>query len=208
MRVIRTLLIVTAMTVTAQAALDLNPALQEYTAEGITFRQLCFKDGERTVKYEVPNGWAYVALGAQLRLTPAKFERAFALLSAAPGATAQQFDAKAVEAAQKAFAASLPPTAQDVKILAEELNPLVLNGGVNTYEITATYKVSGDALITSVLFANAAEAQLNFRLTARKADFAKLHNVFRSSLLSWQWVEPKGGKRITASVPAAAGSTH
>lgn len=176
-----------ACAVTARAALDLTPAVRDYVAEGITFRQLLFKDGDRTVRYEPPLGWSYANLGGQLRFTPTKTEGAVAVITAnRPAAGA----ANTIEGFQQSFRAMLPPTAQKVEIASEAANPLLLDGKISTYEITATYQLTtGERYLTSVLFADAGEVQLAFRISAHKTDFDRLHMAFRSSLLSWHWNE-------------------
>lgn len=193
-------LLCSLLTLSARAALDLSPSTHEYVAEGITFRQLSFNDGDRKVVYEPPVGWSFVRLGDQLRLTPAKLDGASAVIAATNLVTAE---AKTDEGMRSTFRASLPPTAQDVEMLAEEVNPLVLDGGVNTYEITAAYQLAGERYVCGTVFANAAETQIMFRLSARKADFERLHAAFRSSLLSWHWVERKAAAKAGEHVVAA-----
>ncbi|PYJ87615.1 MAG: hypothetical protein DME70_06215 [Verrucomicrobia bacterium] len=67
---------------------------------------------------------------------------------------------------------------------------MLIAGNIPTYEVTASYQIYGEAYVRSVLFANLAETQLRFKLSALKKDFDVLHRQFRASLISWQWVDP------------------
>jgi len=172
----------------ANAAIDLTPTVSEYTAEGIRFRQLSFKDGKQRVIYEPPRQWTVRGGGSDLRLVPPTAERADASIQVTELPRPQPFDEKLFAALKEQCLRSVPPGAQNAVIVSEEQNPVRLERG-DCYAVTVSYQSIGETFFRSVLFANIPDAQLTFRLTARKADFESLQRAFRSSILSWHWVE-------------------
>ncbi len=169
-------------------ALDLTPVVSEYVAEGITFRQLTFKDGKRQVVYEPPRQWTCRGSVSSLQLTPTKTDRADAVIQAVELKAPQKLDNKAIDALREQFLKSLPPGSQGVILLSEEQNPVSLENGAS-YAVTVAYQALGETFLRSVVFVNLPETQLSFRLTARKADFETIQKQFRSSILSWHWVD-------------------
>jgi hypothetical protein len=178
-----------AFAISARGAIDLTPSVSEYTAEGNTFKQLSFKDGKRRVVYELPLQWTYRGDGASLQLVPPKSVRADASIQVADVAKPQAFDEKLITALKEQSLRSAPPGAQNVTLLNEESNPVRLERG-DVYAVTISYQTLGETFVRSILYVNLSNAQLTFRLTARRADFEPLQRAFRSSILSWHWVEP------------------
>jgi hypothetical protein len=189
-------------TLSRAGAIDLTPATSEYTAEGITFRQLTFKDGKRKVVYEPPRLWGYRGGGTSLQLMPPKGDRTEAMIQVAVANPPLSFDDKGVAALKEQFMRTLPPGSQTATITNEEQNPVRLENSAS-YAVTGSYKIIGEIFERSVLFVNLPDAQLTFKFTARKADFEKLHQAFRRSILSWRWIEqratPDAGP-VTASI--------
>ena len=183
------LISLTASLATAKAAVDLNPALTEYTANGITFKQLVFKDGLKRITYELPPQWTYRALGDSVKLVPANNSTADITIQALPLVSPQPLDDKGIAAAREHFLRGMPPGCQTVKVLNEEQNTIPFKAGAN-YEITASYQALGETFIRRALYINLADTQLIFRLSARKTEFDSLYRTFRGSILSWQWEEP------------------
>src|ERR1700719_1753152 len=155
---------------TSAKALDLTPIVSEYVAEGITFRQLTFKDGKRQVVYEPPQRWTCRGSVSSLQLTPAKTDRADAVIQAVELNAPQTLDNKAIDALREQFLKSVPPGSQSVTLVSEEQNPVSLENGAS-YAVTVAYQALGETFLRSVVFVNLPETQLTFRLTARKADF-------------------------------------
>ncbi len=201
-RLLASLLLLAAASM-ASAGIDLTPVSREYTAEGIKFRQLIFRDGELKISYEPPRLWDYRSAGNVLQLTPSKAERADAAIQAVRLPAPQPLDEKGVAAAKQQFVSSLPPGGQAISILAEEQNPVLLKN-TPSYEITASYQALGETFLRSTLFVNLPDTQLTFRLNARKADFDALHKAFRSSILSWQWIPPPPTPTVAANQPQSA----
>jgi hypothetical protein len=181
-------------------ALDLTPVVSEYVAEGITFRQLNFKDGKRHVVYEPPRQWTYRGSLSSLQLTPAKADRADAVIQAVELKTPQKLDSNAIDALREQFLKSLPPGSQGVTLVSEEQNPVSLENGAS-YAVTASYQAIGEMFLRSAIFVNLPETQLIFRLTARKADFETVQKQFRSSVLSWHWVEQNSAVTLAQDEP-------
>lgn len=181
----------------SKAALDLAPLPTEFDGEGVKYTQLAFKDDDKQALYVLPQLWSFRGSSNQCRLTPpARFPKAEAIIDAMPLAAPQALDEKGTEAAKQQLLASLGPSAQNVKVIAEEQSPLLIGGNIATYEVTVTYQIYGEAFSRSVLFANLPDAQLRFKLTGPTKDFDALHRLFRASLISWHWVEKSAAATV------------
>ena len=182
------LITLTAFAISARAGIDLTPSPSEYTAEGITFRQLSFKDGKRRIVYELPRLWDYHGGGNSLQLAPPKAESADASIQIAELPKPQPLDDNLCAAFKEQSLRSAPPGAQNATVISEEINPVRLERG-DVYGVTISYNALGQTFCRNTLYVNLPDAQLTFRLTARKADFEALQRAFRSSILSWHWVD-------------------
>lgn len=178
-----------AVSLSARGGIDFTPTVTEYTAEGISFRQLSFRDGKRRVVYEPPRGWSYRGGGNDLQLVPPAATRADASIQVADLNAPQPFDEKLIAGLREQCLRNVPAGSQSVKVVAEEQNPVRIGRG-DSYAITVSYQALGEIFLRSVLLVNLTDAQLTFRFTARKADFDQLQRTFRSSIFSWHWVEP------------------
>ena len=191
--------------VTARGGINLTPSVTEYVAEGMKFHQLTFQDGKRRIEYEPPRNWSFDGGANELRLKPPK-NFAEAIISATPAAKAQTLDATAIKLLEEQVTTTLPNGSQFVKI-EQELENVILLDGNNSFEITLSYQLMGEKFSRSVLFVKLPDTQLVFRLTARKDDFALLHQEFRSSILSWHSAEtPQAGDQ--AAKVLASDSAH
>jgi hypothetical protein len=184
-RIFFLLVCLTAGLATAKAAIDLNPALTQYTANGITFKQLVFNDGQKRITYELPPQWTYRALGDAVKLVPANNSTADITIQAIPLTNPQPFDDKGIAAAREHFLQGMPAAIQMMKVLSEEQNTIPFKGGAN-YQITASYQALGETYFRRALYINLPDTQLIFRLNARKSEFEALYRTFRGSILSWQ----------------------
>jgi hypothetical protein len=178
------------LTATAQAHLDLTPTPTEYVAEGITFQRLIFKQTDKTcVSYEPPRGWTCRGGGDLLQLIPGEATRAQASIQALPLAAPQPLDDKSIAILREEFLKSLPLGSQLIKLLNEEQNPVVLDNKLS-YAVTASYQILGETFVRSALFINLTDTQLRFTINARQSDFEKLQQNFRRSIFSWQRLDP------------------
>jgi hypothetical protein len=188
--------------VIAFGGLDLSPLPSDFEGEGVKYTRLTFKEDKRQVSYVVPLNWTYRGSSSQLRLTPPPaFKRADAVVEVSPLLPAQPLDEKGAGALRQQFLNTAPPGAQEVKLVSEEAAPVLLNGNIQTWEFTMSYKVLGETFLQSTLYAhvpatepNAPGMQLRFRLSALQKDFPSLQRSLRSSLISWQWVDPPAAK--------------
>jgi len=183
-----TALILSNAAATAYGLVDLTPSPGEYKAAGITYQQLVFKDGQQNVSYDLPHGWSYRFDGGRILLTPTDVAFAEASIEAVPLPKPQPFDRATTEKLSQQVLTTLPPNSEAITITKSEQNPVLLNSNLS-YEISVSYKTMGSVFQRSVLFVNAPGTQLIFKLSARKSDFDRLYSVFRSSVLTWQWVE-------------------
>ncbi|MFN2623240.1 MAG: hypothetical protein ABR611_10375, partial [Chthoniobacterales bacterium] len=132
--------------------------------------------------------WGYRGEGTSLLLVPPNSVRADASIQVADISKPQPFDEKLFAALREQSLHAAPPGALNVTLLNEELNPVRLERG-DVYAVTISYQTLGETFLRSTLYVNLSDAQLTFKLTARKADFEALQRAFRSSILSWHWVE-------------------
>jgi hypothetical protein len=190
---------------TARAGIDLTPRPHETTCEGFTFKELLFKDDKGQILYQLPNKWTWRAGADGVHLTPPGIVNADAVIQATPLAKPQPLDEKGIDSARQQLLASVPPGSQMIAVVKEEQNAVPFNGNP-TYEIQVSYQVIGATFLRSVLFTNVGDTQLSFRLTAHKSDFEPLHDLFRRSILSWQWIEPQP-KAAPVAVAESVAST-
>jgi hypothetical protein len=199
------LIMIVAFAVSAHGGIDLTPSPSEYTAEGITFRQLSFTDGKRRVVYELPRQWTYRGGGSSLQLAPAKAEGADASIQVSEIATPQPFDEKLFAALKEQSLRTAPAGAQNATVISEEINPVRLERG-EVYGVTISYQTLGETFHRCTLYVNLPDTRLTFRLTARKKEFESLNLLFRASVLSWHWTDQSPGvpknEQIMASAPA------
>jgi hypothetical protein len=182
-------------------ALDLTPTVSQYTAEGITFRQLNFQDGKRRVVYEPPRLWICRGGGTSLQLTPPKVDRADAIIQIGEAKAAAKLDDKAIAGLREQALRSVPPGSQTVTLLSEEQNPVSLENAASC-AVTLSYSVLGETFVRNIVFLELAETQISFRITARKADFESVQRPFRSSILSWHWVDQSTSAQGPSSLRA------
>ena len=186
----------------AQAGINLSTSVSEYVANGMKMRQLVFRDDKRNIEYEPPQDWSIDATENQLTLRPKK-NFAEAAIIVAPLQKAQPLDEDAIKVLAGQFMASLPVGSQFAKIEEQVANPVLLDGNASV-EITASYQLMGEKFLRSTIFVNLPHAQLLFRLSARKDDFQALHRDFKTSILSWHWVDQTEGSAESGSATAAA----
>lgn len=179
-----------AWILTAAAAIDLTPEINDYTAQGEKIQQLAFHEGKLRIDYEPPRNWTFDGNAARLRLRPAKTKFAEAIIEATPLAKPQPLDETVCKALKEKFLAGLPAASQFAKIEQEIANPLLL-GGNPTFEVIVSYQVAAAKFCQSALFVNVRDTRLVFYLTALKEDFQALHSEFKSSILSWHWADEK-----------------
>jgi hypothetical protein len=173
---------------TAEAAIDMTPALRESTENGITSKHLVFKDGAREITYELPSQWTHRSVGDSVKLIPPSGTMVDIVMKAIPLTSPQPLDEKGVAAVHEHFLRDVPPAAQALTVASEQLNTVPF--GATNCEITATYQALGEVFVRRALYINLPDRQLIFRLSARKSEFENLWRTFRGSILSWHWTDP------------------
>ena len=186
-----------------KAGIDLTPNVSEYTAEGMKFHQLAFRDNKERIEYEPPQSWTFDGTANALRLKPTGRNFAEAVIEAVPLGAPQPLNENARNSLKEKTLADLPAGSQFAKIEQEAESPLLLNGQA-TFELIVSYQLMGEKFWRSILFANRSNAQWTFRLTAKKRDFEALHGEFRKSILSWHWQSAEEMSTSVATAPTAA----
>ncbi len=185
----------------AFAGLDLTPSTTQYTEDGTTYRVVSFKDGDGVVKFFPPEGWMVRGQQARLQLTPPLKSLSEAVVEVTPLVAPQPLDEGVIAAFRQGVLAGLPPGSINSKIISEAPNTL-MPGGKPSVEILISYQLWGKGFQRSVLLVNGPHEHLVFRFTATKEDFNLLHNAFRRSVASWQWVDKPA--TVLAQIPAPA----
>ena len=191
----------------AQAAIDLTPEINEYIAEGTKLQQLIFHENDQRIEYELPHGWTFHRRDAALHLQPPDKKSAEAVIEAAALGGPQPLNENVRKELKDKFVAGLPVGSQSVKIEQQIESPLLLSGNP-TFEIVVSYQWIGEKWCKSALFVNMGNSQLTFTCTARKDDFSQTHQQFRTSILSWQRVEPVKQATQSADPTAQVALTH
>ena len=184
---------------TSDAAIDFTPTPEQYTAEGITFQQVIFKDGKRRVSYELPWKWTCRGDASRLQLAPPDQNFAEGVIQAAPAMAAKGFDEATLKALEAQVMNALPAGSQGATLVSRRDNPVIFSQGVSC-EFVVSYQTLGQTFHRSVIFVNCPETQLIFRFTAPKAAFDNLNAAFRRSISSWRATEPAA----TAAGPMTA----
>jgi hypothetical protein len=68
-------------------------------------------------------------------------------------------------------------------------------------EIVISYMALGRIFERAVIFVQADDTQLGFRLTAPKEEFDALSQLFRASIGSWQWRQAGPAKSVAQNQP-------
>ena len=169
----------------AHAELDLTPKPSQYELDGVTFKQLAFSDGSKTVTYTPPRGWDYSGHAAQLTLQPTGRDQAEARISKVTLSQPASFDQGTVRKLVQEVMASVPNGTTNIQLVSQEKNPLMIERK-ETFLLILSYNLYGGAYNRSILFLNRGKEQIRFQLTSRQADFKELQKAFLGSQYSWQ----------------------
>jgi hypothetical protein len=192
LRKVSLVLLLAATVRTACAVVDLTPAPSEYTAEGITFSRLTFRDGDKRISYEPPLRWTYQGSPRQLMIAPRDKPFAEGTLEVTSPYKPQPFTPELQEILTRQVLAALPPDSLAVEVKSRGENTVVFNNLPN-FEVVVSYKRLGETFERSVVFADAADTRFTFRFTARASEFSQLHGAYRRSLCTWRVEEMAPG---------------
>ena len=199
------LLLLTGLTIrSAQAAIDFSPMIEEYSHAGFNYRKVTFKEDKGIVTYTPPQGWTIRGGGNAAQLTPPDKAFVDGVILAMPLRGPQAFDEATVAALEQQVVATAPPGSQAAQVVRRQENPVAL-GSNPSVEIAISYSVLGRSFERSVVFVNTVDTQLVFRFSAPKEDFGALHQRFRQSIGSWEYVETKA---VAATATVAASSVE
>ena len=195
-----TLVALFASALAAAGALDLTPTPHDFTAHGIAYRQLKFKDDKRTVVMDLPNRWTFRGNATRLQLTPPDQKFAEGTIEVirteqpappapqpqpAPPPAPQPFDDAGKQELERQVLAALPPGSQAATVSGRHES--VVLGGKPGYEVVVAYQTLGEKFRRSTVFVNFPDMRLVFRVTAKESDFEQVANSFQRSALSLTW---------------------
>jgi hypothetical protein len=168
-----------------RAELDLTPKPSQYEVDGVTFKQLAFSDGSKTVTYTPPRGWDYSGSATQLILQPPNKGQAEGKITKVTLSQPASFDEATVKKLVQEMTTSVPDGSTDVQLVSQEKNPLMIERK-ETFLVILNYNLSGSLYSRSILFLNRGKEQMRFQLTSKQADFKELQKAFLGSQYSWQ----------------------
>jgi hypothetical protein len=170
----------------ARAELLLNPQTGIYELDGFRFERLVVYDGSQKITYSPPAGWHSSGDDNQLKLWPPQIAEAEAVVTRWKMAEVTPFDDAGMKRLTDEVVAALPPGSRKVTIVSQVKDPVIIEHK-GTYLCVVEYEKSSILWSRSVLFLNrSATEQLQFQLTSRRGDFAKLEKAFQTSQFSWQ----------------------
>ena len=178
-----------------QAGIDFTPAVEEYSSQGFTYRKVTLKEEKGLIKFVLPFGWGVRGNKDMLQLNPSNQTLTEATISATPLNGPTPFDDAAIEALKQKVLRDAPPASQSVQLVSCNLNPVPM-APYQSVEIVISYMALGRTFQKGVIFVQADDTQLVFRLSAAQDEFNSLSQAFRGSIGSWQWRQPAA---VTAS---------
>jgi hypothetical protein len=175
-----------AIALRAEAQLSLMPTMSERVQEGIHFQQLCFSDGGKKVTYEPPRGWSYVSESKKIILRPPGKAESRAEIEVGFPVIPPEFDEEGLKQLKAMFLRLVPKDSEKIEIVAEQKNPVLINGH-ESYEFIVAFINYGQRCRMSVLFANLPREQIRCKVIANPDDFEETHRRFIESLYGLQW---------------------
>ena len=191
-----TLLLITVCA--GRASIDFTPVVEEYTSQGFVYRKVTLKEEKGVIKFVLPFGWSVRGGKELLQLIPPNQNLAEATISATPLSGSAPFDDAAIEELKQKVLREAPPASQSPQLVSSTLNPVPM-APYPSVEIVISYMALGRTFQKGVILVQADDTQLAFRLTAPKQEFNGLSQLFRQSISSWQWRQPKPDGPMTAS---------
>lgn len=185
----------------ATAGVDLTPRVEDYTSQGIVYRKVNLKTDTGSVTFVPPRSWIIRGGKDRLQMEIPNKQFAEATITAAPLAAPAALDEAAIQALEQQALSAAPPSSSAVEMVRREENPVM--GRNASVEFTISYVTLGHTFHRSVIFLYLPDTQLVFQVAAPKEDFDIIHEAFRRSINSWQWIEKKRSDSGTVSTPAS-----
>ena len=177
-----------ALSLPTLAELDLTPRLHFSELEGRRTEITAFRNGAGLVTWDVPSGWRITGGGTRFTLITPNAIQCEARVEITGPPASDTFDEELSKKFRQEVLNSLAREITALEWADDEANPLLINRHP-TYKVTASYTLGAQRFTTAVWLCNFAKQQIRFRLTARTADFEKLHETFRESLYTWQGLD-------------------
>jgi hypothetical protein len=168
----------------ARAALDLTPSVESTLLDQVPVRHVVFHDGSTVITYQPPKGWLCEGSPNYVSLSIPDHPQSKAFIQSRARLRIPAFDDKAAKLFHdNPGLLQLPKGAQNIKITALAVNPLVIDSHP-TLEVDVTYSFFGQACAKSILLVNRNGMELSFVLDCPAPDFNMLEGQFRRSLFS------------------------
>lgn len=170
----------------ARAELSLSPELVSFELDGVTLQRLAFENGTNDrATYQPPADWKYSGGKNQLDLQPPNLSQSSVKIVKLPAESAVSFDTDGRTELQERTIGSLPEGSGQIKIEAEQVSPLKIDGK-ETYLVEISYVCYGEKFACYSLFLDRKPEAINFRLNYREKDYANLRDTFQRSLFTWE----------------------
>ena len=168
------------------ASLDLSPQQETFDLDGMKMSQLAFNTGGKArATYQPPFAWKCSGGRDYLELHPDGMAQVKARVSKSPASPEVTFDAAGCKRLTEKVITSLPEGSDQIEVLAEELNPLQIDGK-RTFLVELSYVYYGERFACYSLFLDRVPEMLTFRLNCRESNYQALRAEFHRSLYSWQ----------------------
>lgn len=177
-----------AFSLQASAQLDLSPVKHFSELEGRRTENTAFRNGSGLVTWDPPGGWRITGGSTRISLIPPNAVQAEARVEITGPPGNDTFDAEFSKKFRGEVANTLAPEVTAIEWADDEASPLLINRHP-TYKVTVSFTLGAQRFTTAVWLCNFANQQVRFRMTARTADFEKLHEAFRESLYTWQGLD-------------------
>jgi len=162
------------------SAVDLTPRYIDTYRDGITIHRLFFADGDQKIGLSVNRETTVEAGGGGVVFRFPKFSDIFFILKHSPMSADQPFEGVPLEQYREAAHRQLPPGAQEIKVLPEEVEPMPINNW-HSHRFHYSCVAEGEVRHVSVTFLNiSADEQLLLVVSSKEL------NVKEADARSWQ----------------------
>ena len=172
----------------APQPIDFTAVPREYVAEGITYRQAIFKQGDQSVSIELPPNWAFRSSASRLQLVAPQPASGEASIDVEPLAEVRPLDEAAANQIVQQALAGVPSGSHEPAVVEQALNPVSV-GGHPSFGVTVSYKALGQIFYRNTVVVNLPDQRLVIRFTAPKSQFEALNAGVRRAVMSWRTVD-------------------
>lgn len=172
--------------VSGSRAIDFQPTPSFRVLENARIPVLLFRDGDRTIRYEPPDGWQVIGEGASISFRPRAIAQAELRLAVAAKSPKDAGNAAAkVPLPKDLVAGLLPADATEVVSVKENENPFLLET-IGSRESVFAYTSEGQRFRISVATCDFNATQwLTVVTKALERDFEIVRGTAIGSLFSW-----------------------